>query len=72
MEVIVERPAALDVHNATVMACVRVPGSGRRRAEHVAEFLARIHRSAGRDRSGRRVRVLELGAGSVGGVIGAC
>ena len=26
MEVIVERPAALDVHNASVMACVRAPG----------------------------------------------
>jgi hypothetical protein len=38
MEVIVERPAALDVHNASVMACVRVPGDGQRRAEHVAEF----------------------------------
>src|SRR3954470_20581191 len=42
MEVIVERPAALDVHNATVMACVRVPGSGRRRAEHVAEFQTTV------------------------------
>ena len=38
MEMIVERPAALDVHNASVMACVRVPGEGRRRVEHVAEF----------------------------------
>ena len=38
MDVIVERPAALDVHNASVTACVRVPGKGRRRAEHVAEF----------------------------------
>src|SRR5215218_274709 len=38
MEVIVERPAALDVHNASVMACVRAPGDGRRRVEHVAEF----------------------------------
>src|SRR3954463_16629262 len=38
MDVIVERPAALDVHNATVMACVRAPGEGRRRVEHVAEF----------------------------------
>ena len=42
MEVVVERPAALDVHNATVMACVRVPGSGRRRAEHVAEFQTTV------------------------------
>src|SRR3954449_6887335 len=38
MDVIVERPAALDVHNASVMACVRLPGEGRRRVEHVAEF----------------------------------
>ena len=38
MDVIVERPAALDVHNATVMACVRAPDGGRRRVEHVAEF----------------------------------
>jgi transposase len=38
MDVIVERPAALDVHNASVMACVRSPGQGRRRVEHVAEF----------------------------------
>ncbi|MGH2841999.1 MAG: IS110 family transposase [Solirubrobacteraceae bacterium] len=37
MEVIVERPAALDVHNASVMACVRVPGEGGRE-QHVEEF----------------------------------
>src|SRR5215208_5279009 len=37
MEVIVERPAALDVHTACVMACVRAAGDGRRRVEHVAE-----------------------------------
>jgi transposase len=43
MEVIVERPAALDVHNASVMACVRVPGEGRRRVEHVAEFQTTAH-----------------------------
>src|SRR3954463_2743205 len=42
MDVIVERPAALDVHNATVMACVRLPGEGRRRVEHVAEFQATV------------------------------
>jgi len=38
VDVIVERPGALDVHNATVMACVRLPGEGRQRVEHVAEF----------------------------------
>jgi transposase len=43
MDVIVERPAALDVHNAMVMACVRVPGRGRRREEHVAEFKTTAH-----------------------------
>lgn len=32
MELIVERCAALDVHKDTVMACVRRPGVGRRRA----------------------------------------
>jgi transposase len=43
MEVIVERPAALDVHNASVMACVRAPGDGRRRrVEHVAEFQTTV------------------------------
>jgi transposase len=42
MEVIVERLAALDVHNASVMTCVRAPGDGRRRAEHVAEFQTTV------------------------------
>jgi transposase len=38
MEVIVERPAALDVHNAGVTACVRVSGRQGRREQFVAEF----------------------------------
>jgi len=38
MEVIVERCAALDVHKDTVMACVRSPGAGSRRAQEVREF----------------------------------
>ena len=38
MDVIVERPGALDVHNASVMACVRLPGEKGRREEQVAEF----------------------------------
>jgi transposase len=38
VETIVERPAALDVHKEQVTACVRLPGSGRRREQHVAEF----------------------------------
>jgi transposase len=42
MEVIVERPAALDVHKAQVTACVRVPGSGRERVQEVAQFQATV------------------------------
>jgi transposase len=38
METIVERPAALDVHKASVMACVRVPAAGGGRGEHVERF----------------------------------
>jgi len=38
MDVIVERPGALDVHNASVMACVRVPDETGRRGEYVEEF----------------------------------
>ncbi len=38
METVVERPAALDVHKEQVTACVRVPGEGRSRVQHVAEF----------------------------------
>ena len=38
METIVERPAGLDVHKAQVTACVRVPGPGGTREQHVAEF----------------------------------
>ena len=38
METVVERPAALDVHKEQVTACVRVPGEGRSREQHVAEF----------------------------------
>jgi transposase len=42
MDRIVERPGALDVHKATVMACVRV-WEGRELAEHVAEFQTTVH-----------------------------
>jgi len=38
MDVIVERPGALDVHNASVVACVRLPAEKGRRDEQVAEF----------------------------------
>jgi hypothetical protein len=38
METIVERPAGPDVHKASVMACVRVPGADGGRDEHVEQF----------------------------------
>jgi transposase len=38
MEVIVERPAALDVHKAQVTACVRTPTPEGGRGAHLAEF----------------------------------
>ena len=42
METVVERPAALDVHKERVTACVRVPGAGRLRDQHVAEFQTTV------------------------------
>ena len=42
METIVERPAALDVHEAQVTACARVPGVRGRREQYVAEFAATV------------------------------
>ena len=42
MDVIVERPAALDVHKAQVTACVRVPVSGGGRQAHLAEFSTTV------------------------------
>lgn len=42
METIVERPAGLDVHKAQVTACVRVPGPGGTRVQHVAEFSTTV------------------------------
>jgi transposase len=42
METIVERPAALDVHKASVMACVCMPAAGGRRDEHVEQFAATV------------------------------
>jgi hypothetical protein len=41
MDRIVERPGALDVHKASVMACVRV-WEGRELEEHVAEFQTTV------------------------------
>ena len=42
MERIVERPGALDVHRASVTACVRV-WHGREPEEHMAEFQTTVH-----------------------------
>ncbi|HEY1246073.1 MAG TPA: IS110 family transposase [Solirubrobacteraceae bacterium] len=42
METIFERVGALDVHKAQVTACVRVPGDGGRREQHLAEFSTTV------------------------------
>ncbi len=42
MDVIVERPGALDVHKAQVTACVRVPDEQGARVEHLAEFKTTV------------------------------
>jgi transposase len=42
METIVERPAALDVHKASVTACVRAPAAGGGRDEHVEQFATTV------------------------------
>ena len=42
METVVERPAALDVHKEQVTACVRSPGGGGQREQHVAEFKTTV------------------------------
>lgn len=42
LETIVERPAALDVHKQSVTACVRGPGSGARREQHVEQFKTTV------------------------------
>jgi transposase len=42
VELIVERPAALDVHKAQVTACVRVPDEHGRREERIAEFATTV------------------------------
>jgi transposase len=42
MEMIVERPAALDVHKAQVTACARTPSAGGGREPHVAEFQTTV------------------------------
>jgi transposase len=42
MDVIVQRPAALDVHKAQVTACVRVPGADGARGPEVREFSTTV------------------------------
>jgi transposase len=42
MDVIVERPAALDVHKGQVTACVRVPGADGVRSAEVVEFSTTV------------------------------
>ena len=42
MDTIVDRPGALDVHKASVTACVRV-WEGRKLEEHLAEFQTTVH-----------------------------
>jgi transposase len=42
METVVERPAALDVHKEHVTACVRRPGEGGAREQHVDEFQTTV------------------------------
>jgi transposase len=43
VEVIVERPAALDVHKAQVTACVRLPATTEGRVQEVVEFRTTVH-----------------------------
>lgn len=47
MDVIVERPAALDVHKAQVTACVRPPTRDGGREPHLAEFATTVRRLLG-------------------------
>ena len=42
MDVIVERPAALDVHKEQVTACVRVPDAEGKRTQEVREFKTTV------------------------------
>jgi transposase len=42
MEIIVERVAGLDVHKASVTACLRVPAESEQRIEHVETFSTTV------------------------------
>src|SRR5215207_10083510 len=81
VERIVERPGALDVHRASVTACVRV-WHERALTEHVAEFQTTVQGllalrdwlealAVKRVAMGRHRRVLEAGMGGPGGSLRA-
>jgi transposase len=42
MEIVVERVAGLDVHKASVTACLRAPGAAGEREEHVQTFATTV------------------------------
>jgi transposase len=42
MDLIVERPGALDVHKEQVTACVRVSGEGKQRVQHIEQFSTTV------------------------------
>jgi transposase len=42
MDVVVERVSGLDVHKASVTACVRVPTEAGERAEHIETFATTV------------------------------
>ena len=67
MDVVVERPGALDVHKESVTACVRVPAEGGGREEHLAQFSTTVSGLlALRDWLGaHRVRQVAMGATGV-------
>ncbi len=54
MGVIVERVAGLDVHQKTVMAAVRTPGSGRRRRQEIYLLRGQLFRTLSVQSSGTR------------------
>ena len=78
MDVIVQRPAALDVHKEQVTACVRLPAPDGTRTQEVREFkttvggLLVLHdwlkaHGVTQGGDGGHRRVLEAGVGGAGG-----
>jgi transposase len=67
VELIVERPAALDVHKAQVTACVRIPDEHGQRQERIAEFATTVRGLLGlRDwLAGQRVQQVVMEATGV-------